>query len=65
MKDLGYGKDYQYAHDEPDAITNMSCLPPALEGHRYYEPTERGFENEIARRMRHAEQIRRGEKREP
>ena len=65
MKDLGYGKDYQYAHDEPDAITDMSCLPTALEGHRYYEPTERGFENEIARRMRVAEQIRRGEKREP
>jgi putative ATPase len=65
MKDLGYGKGYQYAHDEPDGIAGMSCLPPALEGHRYYEPTDRGLEKEIARRMRLADQIRRGEKREP
>jgi putative ATPase len=65
MKDLGYGKGYQYAHDEPDAVADMSCLPPALEGRRYYEPTDRGIEKEIARRMRNADQIRRGEKREP
>jgi putative ATPase len=65
MKDLGYGKGYHYAHDEPDGIADMSCLPPALEGHRYYEPTDRGLEKEIARRMRLADQLRRGEKREP
>jgi putative ATPase len=65
MKDLGYGKGYQYAHDEPDGIAGMSCLPPALEGHRYYEPTDRGLEKEIARRMTLADQLRRGEKLEP
>jgi putative ATPase len=65
MKDLAYGKGYQYAHDEPDGVADMSCLPPALEGHRYYEPTDRGLEKEIARRMRLADQLRRGEKREP
>jgi putative ATPase len=65
MKDLGYGKGYQYAHDEPDGIADMSCLPPALEGHRYYEPTDSGLEKEIARRMRLADQLRKGEKREP
>jgi putative ATPase len=65
MKDLGYGKGYQYAHDEPEGLTDMSCLPPALEGRRYYEPTDRGIEKDIARRMRHADQVRRGEKREP
>jgi putative ATPase len=65
MKDLGYGKGYQYAHDEPDGIADMSCLPPALEGHRYYEPTDRGLEKEIARRLRLADQHRRGEKHEP
>jgi putative ATPase len=65
MKDLGYGKGYQYAHDEPDGIAEMSCLPPALEGRSYYEPTDRGLEKEIARRMRLADQLRRGEKREP
>jgi putative ATPase len=51
MKDLAYGKGYQYAHDEPDAVADMPCLPPALEGRRYYEPTGRGFEEEIKRRM--------------
>ena len=51
MKDLEYGKGYQYAHAEPDAVADMSCLPPALQGRRYYEPTERGFEKEIKRRL--------------
>jgi putative ATPase len=47
MKDLGYGKDYQYAHDAPDALTDMTCLPDNLAGRRYYEPTDRGLEAEI------------------
>jgi putative ATPase len=51
MKDLEYGKDYQYAHDERDAITGMTCLPPSLDDRKYYRPTERGFEKEIKRRM--------------
>jgi putative ATPase len=51
MKDLAYGRDYQYAHDDPDAVTGMACLPDALQGRRYYEPTTRGFEREIKRRL--------------
>jgi putative ATPase len=51
MKELSYGKGYKYAHDEADAIADMSCLPPALEGRQYYEPTTRGFEKEIKRRL--------------
>jgi putative ATPase len=51
MKDLAYGKGYKYAHAEPDAVADMSCLPPALEGRKYYNPTERGFEKEIKRRL--------------
>jgi putative ATPase len=51
MKDLQYGKGYRYAHDEADAVADMTCLPPALEGRRYYEPKERGFEKEIKRRL--------------
>ena len=51
MKDLEYGKGYQYAHTEADAVADMSCLPSALEGRKYYEPTERGFEKEIKRRL--------------
>ena len=51
MKDLEYGKGYQYAHEEVEGVADMTCLPPALEGRRYYEPTERGFEREIKRRL--------------
>jgi putative ATPase len=51
MKALDYGKGYRYAHDEDEAVVDMSCLPPALEGRQYYEPTDRGFEKEIRRRL--------------
>ena len=51
MKSLDYGKGYQYAHDEEDAVADMSCLPPSLDGRRYYDPPERGFEKEIKRRL--------------
>jgi putative ATPase len=51
MKDLDYGKGYKYAHNEEDAVADMSCLPPALEGRKYYDPKERGFEKEIKRRL--------------
>src|SRR3954451_8985266 len=51
MKDLEYGKGYKYAHNEADAIADMSCLPSALEGRKYYDPKERGFEKEIKRRL--------------
>jgi putative ATPase len=51
MKQLEYGKDYQYAHDDPDAVTGMDCLPSNLAGRKYYQPTERGFEKELKRRL--------------
>jgi len=51
MKDLGYGKDYQYAHDLPDAVADMECLPEDLRGRKYYRPTDRGFEKTIRERM--------------
>jgi putative ATPase len=51
MEELHYGKGYQYAHNEADAVADMACLPPSLEGKTYYEPTERGFEKEIKRRL--------------
>jgi putative ATPase len=51
MKELEYGKGYKYAHNEADAVAEMSCLPPALEGRKYYDPKERGFEKEIKRRL--------------
>jgi putative ATPase len=57
MKELDYGRDYRYAHDEQDAIADMSCLPAALEGRKYYEPSGRGFEKEIKRRLDGWEEI--------
>src|SRR5579872_1770419 len=57
MKQLDYGKGYKYAHGEADAVADMSCLPPALEGRKYYEPKERGFEKEIKRRLDGWEEI--------
>jgi len=57
MKDLDYGKGYQYAHNEADAIADMSCLPASLEGRKYYEPTGRGFEQEILRRLERWQEI--------
>ncbi len=51
MKTLEYGKGYKYAHDEADAVTGMDCLPTNLAGRKYYEPTDRGFEKELKRRL--------------
>jgi putative ATPase len=45
MKDLGYGKGYRYAHDEPDALApGQTHFPDGLEPRRYYEPVPRGLE---------------------
>jgi putative ATPase len=62
MKQLDYGKGYQYAHSEDDAVADMTCLPSALDGRKYYEPTERGFEKEIKRRLDGWEEIKRKRK---
>jgi putative ATPase len=51
MKQLDYGRGYQYAHDDRAGVTGMECLPQNLAGRRYYEPTDRGFEKEIRRRL--------------
>ena len=56
MGHLGYGKDYQYAHDAEDKVTDMTCLPESLLGRTYYKPTDQGFEARIRQRM---EEIRR------
>ena len=51
MRDLGYGRDYLYAHDTADGIAAMSCLPDSLVGTVFYRPRGRGWEEELARRM--------------
>jgi putative ATPase len=51
MKELDYGKGYRYSHDDPDAVSGMSCLPSGLEGRKYYEPTDEGVEKRIKERL--------------
>ena len=52
MKELNYGKGYQYAHDTEDKLTNMQCLPDSLLGKCYYQPTDEGFESRYKERLR-------------
>jgi len=52
MKELGYGKTYRYAHDEPEAYAaGEQYLPDELGERRYYHPVERGLEIKIAERL--------------
>ncbi len=44
MQELDYGKGYEYAHDAPEKLTRMQCLPDSLAGRDYYRPTEQGQE---------------------
>ncbi|MCR5757288.1 MAG: replication-associated recombination protein A [Selenomonas sp.] len=52
MKELEYGKGYQYAHDMADKLTNMECMPESLKGRSYYHPTNEGAEGRFAQRLR-------------
>ncbi|BCK28640.1 replication-associated recombination protein A [Vibrio cholerae] len=52
MKDLGYGEEYRYAHDEPGAYAAGECyFPLEMSGTRYYQPTQRGLETKIAEKL--------------
>ena len=52
MRNLGYGKGYKYAHDFPGHFVKQQNLPPALEGQRYYVPSDQGYEAEVGRRLK-------------
>ncbi len=52
MKELNYGKGYQYAHDTEEKLTDMQCLPDSLVGREYYFPTEEGAEAKFNARLR-------------
>jgi putative ATPase len=51
LRELGYGKDYQYAHEFADAFVEQEFLPEGLRGRIYYRPVDRGLEGEIKRRL--------------
>jgi putative ATPase len=58
MKELEYGKDYRYAHDEEGKVADMDCLPDSLKGRSYYRPTQEGREKALAQRMEEIRRIR-------
>jgi putative ATPase len=51
MAHQGYGKDYQYAHNAPERLTNMTCLPDNLRDRHYYRPTNEGFEKKLKEKL--------------
>lgn len=51
MKDIGYGKDYKYAHDYDYSTTDMETFPERFKGRKYYEPGNLGLEKEIKKRI--------------
>ncbi|UJP39085.1 replication-associated recombination protein A [Cellulomonas palmilytica] len=53
----GHGKGYVYAHDEPHGVAAQQYLPDELVGSRYYEPTDRGYERQVADRLERIRQI--------
>lgn len=57
MKELDYGKDYRYAHDYENKVTNMSCLPETLLGRTYYRPTLEGEEKMLRERLEEIERL--------
>jgi putative ATPase len=58
MKGLGYGKNYQYAHDIEGKVADMQCLPDNLRDREYYRPTNEGIEKRIRERMEEIRKLR-------
>lgn len=58
MKELGYGQEYRYAHDEPSAYAaGESFFPPELQDRHYYVPTDRGLEKQIAQKLAYLDEL--------
>ncbi len=51
MASFGYGKDYQYAHNAPERLTDMQCLPDNLRDRHYYRPTDQGLEKRLKEKL--------------
>jgi putative ATPase len=58
MKQVGYGKGYQYAHDLESKVADMDCLPDNLRGREYYHPTSEGREKLLAQRLEEIQKLR-------
>lgn len=58
LKELGYGAQYRYSHDEPGAISpGQQYLPDELVGIQFYQPSDRGLEKQLAEKMRFLQQL--------
>ena len=60
MKEIGYGKDYRYAHDYKEGFTPQDYLPEKLQGKFYYFPTDRGYEKTIKQRLEKWRRLKKG-----
>ncbi|KZZ24075.1 AAA family ATPase [Sulfitobacter sp. HI0082] len=58
MRNLGFGKGYQYDHDSPDAFSGQNFFPDGMQRPTHYQPVERGFERELSKRKRYFEKLR-------
>ena len=60
MKELEYGKGYQYAHDTEEKLTDMQCLPDSLKEREYYRPTKQGLEAKLRERLMRIKEWKKG-----
>ena len=60
MKELDYGKGYQYAHDTEEKLTDMQCLPDSLKEREYYRPTKQGLEAKLRERLMRIKEWKKG-----
>lgn len=58
MKDLGYGKGYEYDHDTPEGFSGQDYFPDGIERRNFYRPAERGFERDILKRLEYWNKLR-------
>ncbi len=59
MKDLGYGRGYEYDHEAPDSFSGQEHLPEEIRGRQFYRPGEFGFEREVRKRMEYWARLKR------
>ncbi|MDY0008799.1 MAG: replication-associated recombination protein A [Bdellovibrionales bacterium] len=59
MKEIGYGRDYNYDHDTADGFSGQNYFPEAMPRQRFYAPVERGFERELKKRIEYWDKLRR------
>jgi putative ATPase len=58
MKDIGYGRDYQYDHSQDEAFSGDNYWPEEMEPQHFYSPTDRGFEAKVAERLAYWQRLR-------